>query len=44
MITVGIVGEIASGKTFVSKIFKNCGYNVFDADRVVHNIYKKKKL
>jgi len=44
MITVGIVGEIASGKTFVSKIFKNCGYNVFDADRVVHNIYKKNKV
>jgi len=43
VITLGIVGEIGSGKTYVSKVFKNCGYNVFDADKVVHNIYKKNK-
>jgi len=41
MIVLGIVGEIGSGKTYVSKIFKQYGYNVFDADKVVHNIYKK---
>jgi len=41
VIALGIVGEIGSGKTYVSKIFKHHGYNVFDADEVVHNIYKK---
>jgi len=41
VIALGIVGEIGSGKTYVSKVFKHYGYNVFDADKVVHNIYKK---
>jgi len=41
VIALGIVGEIGSGKTYVSKIFKHHGYFVFDADEVVHNIYKK---
>jgi len=44
MIVLGIVGEIGCGKTYVSKIFKHYGYNVFDADNVVHNIYKKNKF
>jgi len=44
VIVVGIVGEIGSGKTFVGKIFKYYGYNVFNADKVVHNIYKKNKF
>jgi len=44
VIALGIVGEIGSGKTYVSKVFKHYGYNVFDADKVVHNIYKKNKF
>jgi len=44
VITLGIVGEIGSGKTYISKVFKHYGYNVFDADKVVHNIYKKNKF
>jgi len=44
VIALGIVGEIGSGKTYVSNIFKYYGYNVFNADSVVHNIYKKNKL
>jgi len=44
MIALGIVGEIGSGKTYVSKVFNNYGYYVFDADKIVHNIYKKNKL
>jgi len=43
VIALGIVGEIGSGKTYISKVFKHYGYNVFDADKVVHNIYKKNK-
>jgi len=41
VIALGIVGEIGSGKTYVGKVFKHYGFNVFDADKVVHNIYKK---
>jgi len=44
VITLGIVGEIGCGKTYVSKVFKHYGYNVFNADKEVHNIYKKNKF
>jgi len=43
VITLGIIGEIGSGKTYLARVFKRYGYNVFDADKVVHNIYKKNK-
>ena len=38
MIKVAILGDIGSGKTFVSNKF---GYPVFNADKEVANIYKK---
>ena len=38
MIKIGIVGDIGSGKTFFSKLFI---FPIFDADRVVSNLYKK---
>jgi len=44
VIAIGIVGEIGSGKTYVSKVFENYGYGVFYADKVVHDIYKKNKF
>ena len=40
MIKVAILGDIGSGKTFVSSKF---GYPVFNADKEVANIYKKNK-
>jgi len=40
MIKIGILGDIGSGKSFVSKLF---GYPVFNADKEVLNIYKKNK-
>ena len=40
MIRIGILGEIGSGKTFVSKVF---GYPVFNADYEVSKLYKKDK-
>ncbi len=40
MITVGILGEIGSGKSYVAKSF--C-YPVFHADEQVQKIYKKNK-
>ena len=41
MIVVGILGDIGSGKSFVSKQFKSL---VFDADHEVSKIYSKDKL
>ncbi len=38
MIKIGIVGDIGSGKTFFSKLFK---FPIFDADKVVSNLYSK---
>ena len=37
---IALVGDIGSGKTFFSKLFK---YPVFNADLVVSNLYKKDK-
>ena len=38
MIKIGIVGDISSGKTFFSRLFK---FPIFDADRAVSGIYKE---
>ena len=38
MIRIGILGNIGSGKSFISKIF---GYPVFNADEEVAKLYKK---
>ncbi len=40
MIRIGILGDIGSGKSYVSKIF---GYPVFNADEEVAELYKKDK-
>ena len=40
MIRIGILGDIGSGKSFVSKVF---GYPVFNADYEVSKLYKKDK-
>ena len=38
MITIGILGDIGSGKSFVAK---NFGYPVFNADDEVSKLYSK---
>ena len=38
---IALVGDIGSGKTFISKLFR---YPVFNADLVVSNLYKKDKF
>ena len=41
MIKIGILGEIGSGKSYISKLF---GYPVFNADKEVAKIYKTDKI
>ena len=40
MIIISLVGDIGSGKTFFSKLFR---YPVFNADLEVSNLYRKDK-
>ena len=40
MITIGILGDIGSGKSYVAK---NFGYPVFNADAEVSKLYKKNR-
>ena len=40
MIRIALVGEIGSGKSFISNLF---GFPVFDADKVVSKIYDEDK-
>ena len=41
MIKIAILGDIGSGKTFVSRLF---GFPIFNADKEVIKIYKNNKL
>ncbi|MGL9682008.1 MAG: dephospho-CoA kinase [Wolbachia sp.] len=40
---IGLAGEIGVGKSFVANCFKEFGAAVFDADSVVHQLYKVDK-
>ena len=42
MITVGLTGSIATGKSEVAKLFSTAGVPVFDSDAEVHQLYAEK--
>ena len=44
MIKVAITGKIGSGKTTVSEIISNLGYKVFEADKIVKNLFLDQKV
>lgn len=39
---IGLTGGVATGKSTVSSFFKKEGFNIINADALVHAIYKKK--
>lgn len=43
MIVIGIIGGIASGKSFVAKIFEGFGALRIDADRIGHQVLTEKQ-
>jgi len=42
MLTIGLAGGIASGKTFVASQFESLGAKVLDADALGHDVLKDK--
>lgn len=44
MITVGLTGSIAAGKSEVGKLFSSAGIPVFDSDAEVHDLYAEKTI
>lgn len=44
MLVVGLTGSIAMGKTTAAAYLRACGVPVFEADRVVHEIYAKEAV
>jgi dephospho-CoA kinase len=43
MILVGLTGGVATGKSTVANMFKQCGAVVIDADRLAHDVVKPGK-
>jgi len=43
MILVGLTGGVATGKSTVAKLFKQCGAVVIDADELAHEVVKPGK-
>ena len=41
MILVGLTGGVATGKTTVAKMFKQCGAAVIDADQLAHDVVSR---
>ena len=44
MISIGVTGSIASGKSTVSRLMAGKKYPLFSADKVVTDLYKKKSF
>ena len=44
MIKIGITGSLASGKSTVARLISRGKYPVFNADRTVSNLYKKRNF
>ncbi|WP_448583622.1 dephospho-CoA kinase [Thermocrinis sp.] len=42
MLKIALTGNIGSGKSTVAKLFEDCGFYVYDADRIIKDFYKEK--
>jgi hypothetical protein len=42
MLRIALTGNIGSGKSTVAEFFKECGFYVFDADRIIKGFYEER--
>ena len=42
MLKIALTGNIGSGKSTVAKIFKECGFYVYDADKIIKDFYQER--
>ncbi|ADC88671.1 dephospho-CoA kinase [Thermocrinis albus DSM 14484] len=42
MLTVGLTGNIGSGKSTVATLFRECGFKVYDADTIIKSFYQER--
>ena len=43
MTVIGLTGSFGTGKTFVASIFRSLGAKVLDADKIAHDVIKKRQ-
>ncbi|WP_333783994.1 dephospho-CoA kinase [Thermocrinis sp.] len=42
MLKIALTGNIGSGKSTVAKLFEDCGFYVYDADKIIKDLYREK--
>jgi dephospho-CoA kinase len=42
MLKVALTGNIGSGKSTIAKFFEDCGFYVYDADKIIKDFYKER--
>jgi len=42
MLKIALTGNIGSGKSTVAKLFENCGFYVYDADKIIKDLYRER--
>ena len=44
MLRVGLTGGVACGKSTIARMFAELGADVVDADKIVHELYRKGEI
>lgn len=42
MLKIALTGNIGSGKSTIAKFFEDCGFYVYDADKIIKDFYKER--
>ena len=44
MVVIGLVGGVASGKSFVASCFRELGASILDADKIGHEVLQQSEV